>query len=294
MDIKKIADNFDQDKLERVKDNKFFQQELDLILTTTQVLLYYKHIITNIDIDKTNPQNSYVMWIFNKVHCIDYDQPTQIVKSRVSLPDVDMDFEIKKRGRIIEYIGERFGYDRVAQMLTFNKMKGRSALKDVLRVRGVCDFATMNKMTAFIPDEAEIADQLQIMKEEDKKLGGDGKASIIQWALENHADDLREYAYIDETGNIQGEFGKIFAQAIRLENTKRSQGKHAAGVIISSEPLAEVCPMVYDKNTEEMICGMEMNDLESMGHVKVDVLGIGMLDKIHGVIDLLYCGEFEE
>ena len=215
-------------------------------------------------------------------------------KDRVSLPDVDMDFEIKKRGRIIEYIKDGFGHDRVAQMITFNKMKGRSAIKDVLRVRGACDFTTMNKITASIPDEAEISDQLQIMKEEDKKSGGDGKASIIQWALENHADDLREYAYIDETGNIQGEFGKIFAQAIRLENTKRSQGKHAAGVIISSEPLAEVCPMVYDKNTEEMICGMEMNDLESMGHVKVDVLGIGMLDKIHGVIDLLYCGEFKE
>jgi DNA polymerase-3 subunit alpha len=212
-------------------------------------------------------------------------------KDRVSLPDVDMDFEIGKRGEIIQYIRNKFGHDKVAQMLTFSRMQGRSAFKDVCRVRSACDAATMNKITEHIPDEAEIADQLQDMRELDKKQGGDGEASILRWALDNHARELKQWAFIAEDGSIQGEFGPIFEQAIRLEGTKRSQGKHAAGVVISPTPLAETCPMVYDKNTQEMIAGMEMNDLEAMGMVKFDCLGIAMLDKMHGIVNLLYNGE---
>jgi DNA polymerase-3 subunit alpha len=211
-------------------------------------------------------------------------------KDRVSLPDVDMDFEIGKRGEIIQYIRRKFGHDKVAQMLTFSRMQGRSAFKDVCRVRGACDAATMNRITEHIPDEAEIADQLQDMRELDKKQGGDGEASILRWALENHARELKQWAFIATDGSIQGEFGPVFEQAIRLEGTRRSQGKHAAGVVISPTPLAETCPMVYDKNTQEMIAGMEMNDLEAMGMVKFDCLGIAMLDKLHGVVNLLYDG----
>lgn len=210
---------------------------------------------------------------------------------RVSLPDVDMDFEIRNRGRVIQYIRDRYGNDRVAQMLTFTRLQGRGALKDVMRAHGACSYEEMNRITKNIPDEAEIADQLQIMREEDKKAGGDGDASIIQWALENNSEELKQWAFIDDKGSLQGPMAKIFEQAIRIEGTKKSQSKHAAGIVISQFPLHGVCPMVYDKSTKEMICGMEMNDLESMGHVKFDILGIAMLDKVHGVLNLLKTGE---
>jgi error-prone DNA polymerase len=149
----------------------------------------------------------------------------------------------------------------------------------------------MNEITANIPGESEIADQLEDIREADRNSGGDGDASIIEWALEHHAKDLKPWAYFDTKGEIQGEFARLFAQAIRIEGTKRSQGKHPAGVVISQEPLHEVCPMVYDKNSGEMIAGMEMDDLESAGHVKFDILGLAMLDKVHGVIDMLKTGE---
>jgi DNA polymerase-3 subunit alpha len=212
---------------------------------------------------------------------------------RVSLPDIDMDFEIKQRSKVIEYIRERYGKDRVAQMLTFTRLQGRGALKDVFRAHAACSYDEMNLITKNIPDEAEISDQLQAMKELDKKAGGDGEASIIQWALENNAAELKQWAFLDDDGKMQGPFAKYFEQAIRIEGTKKSQSKHAAGIVIAQQPLAEVCPMVYDKSTQEMICGLEMNDLESMGHVKFDILGIAMLDKVHGILNLLRTGELD-
>lgn len=207
-----------------------------------------------------------------------------------ALPDIDMDFEKNAREGIIAYTRQNFGHDKVAQMITFTRMQGCGALKEVLRARAACSFEEMNKITEFIPDEAEIADQLQVMKEADKKAGGDGEASIIQWALENHPEQLKAWAYIDDNSNIQGPMGKLFEQAIRIEGTKKSQSKHASGIVISQHALAECCPMVYDSSTEEMICGMEMNDLEAMGHIKFDILGVAALDKIHGVLNLLRTG----
>jgi len=209
-----------------------------------------------------------------------------------SLPDVDMDFEILHRNDIIEYIRDRYGHDRVAQMLTFTRMQGRGALKDVLRAHNACSFEEMNRITAFIPDEAEISDQLQAMRKADEQAGGDGDASIIQWALENNSDELKQWAYLDTEGKLQGPLAAHFAQAIRIEGTKRSQSKHAAGVVIAPEPLNEVCPMVYDKTTGETIAGMEMNDLEKIGMVKFDILGIAMLDKVRGCLELARTGHF--
>jgi DNA polymerase-3 subunit alpha len=209
---------------------------------------------------------------------------------RISLPDVDMDFEAGKREQIIEYIKDKYGHDNVSQMITFTRMQGRAALKDVLRVHGACDAQTMNLITSHIPGESEISDHLQVMRDEDKKAGGDGEASILQWALENHTEELKQWAYLDDQGKIQGQFARLFEQAIRLEGTKRSSSRHPAGVIISSEPLATICPMVYDPGTKTQIAGMEMNDLEEMGHVKFDVLGVALCDKIHKIKDLLYYG----
>jgi DNA polymerase-3 subunit alpha len=76
-----------------------------------------------------------------------------------------------------------------------------------------------------------------------------------------------------------GPFAAIFQQAIDIEGTIKSQGKHAAGVIISANKLNQVCPMVKDKS-KNLIAGFEMGDLEDQGHVKFDILGIDLLSKI--------------
>jgi DNA polymerase-3 subunit alpha len=202
----------------------------------------------------------------------------------ISMPDIDVDVPIDKRENIIEYIKDRYGKDKVSQMITFNTIKGRGALKDVFRVYGNITFEEMNKITKNIPDEAKIADELQQMKEDT------GEASIIRWALENNPDKLKEWCYIDKDNKMQGPLSKRFEQAIRLEGTKSNQSKHAAGIAISAEPLNESCPMVYDSKNKQMIAGMEMQDLESIGIIKFDILGIAMLDKIMTIQNLLTQG----
>ena len=205
-------------------------------------------------------------------------------KDHISMPDIDVDIPINKREIIIQYIKDKYGHNKVSQMVTFNTVKGRGALKDVLRVYGNIGFEEMNRITKNIPDEAKIADELQEMKEET------GEASIIRWALENNADKLKEWCYIDELGQLQGPLAKRFEQAIRLEGTKSNQSKHAAGIAISANPLDQTCPMVYDNKNNQLIAGMEMQDLESIGIIKFDILGIAYLDKIMTIQDILQEG----
>jgi DNA polymerase-3 subunit alpha len=202
-------------------------------------------------------------------------------KDRISMPDIDVDVPINKREEIIQYIKTKYGEQKVSQMITFNTMKGRGALKDVLRAYGNVAFEEMNRITKFIPDEAKIADELQEMREEY------GEASIIRWALENNDKDLKEWCFINESNELDGPLAKRFEQAIRLEGTKSNQSRHAAGVVISSESLSSVCPMAYDTKNKQMIAGMEMQDLESIGVIKFDILGVAMLDKIMDISKLL-------
>lgn len=203
-------------------------------------------------------------------------------KDRVSLPDIDIDVPINKRDNIIEYIKNKYGEKKVAQMLTFNTMKGRGALKEVLRVYGNISFDEMNNITKFIPDEAKIADELQEMKEET------GESSIIRWALENSSEKLKEWCFLNENNQLEGPLAKRFEQAIRLEGTKSNQSKHAAGIVISKDNLEDLCPMIYDNKNNQTIAGMEMNDLEYLGLIKFDVLGLAFLDKAMHISDILY------
>jgi DNA polymerase-3 subunit alpha len=204
---------------------------------------------------------------------------------RISMPDIDVDVPIDKREAVIQYIKDTYGQDKVSQMVTFNTIKGRGALKDVLRVYGNISFEEMNKITKNIPDESKIADELQEMKEES------GEASIIRWALENNKEKLQEWCFMDESSSeLHGPLSKRFEQAIRLEGTKSNQSKHAAGIAISAEPLNELCPMVYDSKNNQLIAGMEMQDLESLGIIKFDILGVAMLDKVMTIQDILNQG----
>ena len=197
----------------------------------------------------------------------------------VSLPDIDIDVPGKKRDEIIGYLKKKYGKDNVSQMLTFGRLQGRSALKEILRINEACSFGEMNVISKCIPNEADVSDQLQAMDEEDR--------SIIRFALINSSDELRDYCYINDSGHLEGDYAEYFEQAIRLEGTFKTQGKHAAGVVISSDRLHDVCPMVEQRSGGEKIAGLEMADLEDLGHVKFDVLGINLLDKIMKIEEIL-------
>lgn len=203
----------------------------------------------------------------------------------ISLPDIDMDVPSKKRDVVIDYLKNKYGKDHVSQMITFGRLQGRSALKEVLRVNEACSFAEMNNITKNIPNEAEISDQLADMEDDER--------SIIRWTLINRPNELKDFCHIDDNGNLYGDYAEYFQQAIEIEGTYKNQGKHAAGVVISSEPLYKVCPMVRAKDSNEKIAGLEMSDLESLGHVKFDILGLNLLDKLMFInnkeVEVDYC-----
>jgi DNA polymerase-3 subunit alpha len=197
----------------------------------------------------------------------------------VSLPDIDIDVPGNKRDEIIEYLKDTYGKHNVSQMVTFGRLQGRSAIKEILRINEACSFGEMNEISKSIPNESDVSDQLQAMDEEDR--------SIIKFALLDNPEELRDYCYVTEKGRLEGDYAEYFEQAIRIEGTFKTQGKHAAGIVISSDHLYNVCPMVNQKSGSEKIAGLEMADLESLGHVKFDILGINLLDKIMKIEELL-------
>lgn len=197
-------------------------------------------------------------------------------KDRIALPDIDIDFPIDSREEVISYVRNKYGYDKVAQIATFGRMQGRGAVKDVFRIHDVCDMKTINEISKKLPHEHEIAD----------KLEEEGQESIIQWTLDNEPERISEYCRMTD-GEITGDYAQYFKQASRLEGIHKSQGKHAAGIIIAPKPLSELCPMIADKSSNEKICGMEMDSLEKMGLPKMDFLGIAALDKLSYVNNLL-------
>jgi DNA polymerase III alpha subunit len=167
-------------------------------------------------------------------------------------------------------------------------MKGRAALKDVLRAHSAVSAAEMNEITKFFPEQSKIADDLQEMKEET------GDSSIILWKLQNDKKgELRQWCYLDDNGQFCGPLGKHFEQAIRLEGTKSAQSRHPAGVVISPIPLDKICPMVYDTKSKQVIAGLEMTDIERLGLIKYDILSLSLLDKISGILSILRTGFIE-
>lgn len=202
---------------------------------------------------------------------------------RVSLPDIDLDFPIIKRDEVFKYLQGRYGPDKVAKIATFATLQGRSAIDAVLSVNEI-PFDLRKQITSIIPDKARITEELQEMKDRGEE------PSILRYALEVYADELAEWATLGDDGEIHGEFAGYFAQAMRLEGTKKHMGTHAAGVVISSTPLADLCPLIYDADSDSYTAAMEYPALEAMGLVKLDLLGIAMLNKGEGVRDLALSG----
>jgi DNA polymerase III alpha subunit len=112
-------------------------------------------------------------------------------------------------------------------MVTFGRLQGRSALKEVLRMNEACGFEEMNNITKSLPHEHEVSDQLAEMEE----------SVCYQMDSNESTRTLRGYCRLNDDGELEGDYAKVFQQAMRIEGTFKSQGKHAAGVVISSHNL---------------------------------------------------------
>lgn len=264
--------------IEDAKASPFYAEELAVLASIPDGQDYYDYVVKNVVLDRSNPKNSYYMFIHGKVDCIDLTRPCAFTGRATALPDIDVDFPTDYREVAIEYVRNKYGSDRVCQISTFGRLSGRSALKAVMRADGLVDQETMNEITAGIPDESAISD----------KLEESGDYSIITWVLEN-ADLAQKMAPPKSTptsnfcriedGVLTGDYADVFTRAIALEGTFQIRGKHAAGVIISSDVISDVTPMCLSTDGIP-IAYMDMGDLEKLGQVKFDFLGVDILNKI--------------
>lgn len=194
-------------------------------------------------------------------------------KDNISLPDIDVDFEVSRREDIINYIKSKYGNNKVSHIATFGRLQGRGALKEVLKYYNVYSNDQINKITENIPDFAKISDKLEESDE----------SSILRWVLQNEPTILKDYCVFNEsTHNLEGPCEFYLSEAIKLEGTIRNRSKHASGITISNEPIGELCPVVNETAL------LEMNDLESLGFPKLDILGLSCLDKINYTLKLIH------
>jgi DNA polymerase III subunit alpha len=193
----------------------------------------------------------------------------------IELPDIDTDFAVEDRDWIIDYLRHVYGGDNVAQIITFQRMQGRAAVKDIFRVKGIENgFEIANEMCRHIPSEAEIADEIQEIRK-----GGDESYGILRWALDN-SDEMKEY-------NKNEIYAELFKQATRCEGVKRATGRHPSGLIITPKPVEDCFPMALDTKSKQKIIGIDFNDVAKLGGVKYDLLGTAILDKLKMGQDLV-------
>ena len=166
---------------------------------------------------------------------------------RKSMPDVDIDFCMNRRGEVIQYVTEKYGREQVSQIITFNTMATKAAIKDVGRVMDL-SFGQVDRLTKLVPNVLKIT--LDKAIEQEPKL----RSAM--------AEDERVH--------------KVIQTAKRLEGVARNPSVHAAGVVIAPQPLKSLIP-IYKTNRDEIVTQYDMNSLEAMGLLKMDFLGLTTL-----------------
>jgi len=176
---------------------------------------------------------------------------------RRSMPDIDVDFCFVRRDEVIRYVREKYGDDRVAQIITFGSLKGKAAIKDVGRVLEFT-FQDTDRIAKLYPEPKQ------------------GRDFPLEKALEM---EPRLRAIRD----LGAREGQLFEYALRLEGLLRHASKHAAGIVISPEPLTDDLPLWVDKDGA-VVTQFTFTDVESVGLIKFDFLGLKNLTLIDGIV----------
>jgi DNA polymerase-3 subunit alpha len=176
---------------------------------------------------------------------------------RVSMPDIDIDFCIERRGDVIDYVGERYGRERVCQIATFGTLAAKAAVKAVARVLAI-PYAESDRIAKMIPGTPGTKLQPSLDEVAELKAEYDGNPEVKNWL------DL----------------------ALLLEGTACNVGTHAAGVVIAKDPLTQVIPVQNSKDNQ-LISQFTMGDLEALGLLKMDFLGLRNLTIIDNTLKLV-------
>jgi DNA polymerase-3 subunit alpha len=176
---------------------------------------------------------------------------------RVSMPDIDIDFCMNRRGEVIEYVKRKYGSDQVAQIITFNTMAAKAAIKDVGRALDM-PYGEVDRIAKMIPLTIGITIEQALKDSPMLAAAYDGDARVKE----------------------------VIDAALRLEGLIRGAGVHAAGVVIAPQPLTELVPVTRTKD-ESIVTAYDMKAVEKMGLLKMDFLGLTTLTVIDDCLKLI-------
>jgi DNA polymerase III subunit alpha len=176
---------------------------------------------------------------------------------RVSMPDIDIDFCMNRRGEVIEYVNRKYGRDQVAQIITFNTMAAKAAIKDVGRALDM-PYGEVDRIAKMIPPTIGIT---------------------IDQAL-------KDSPTLSSAYEGDPKIKELIDAALRLEGLVRGAGVHAAGVVIAPKPLTELVPVTRAKN-DDIVTAYDMKAVEKMGLLKMDFLGLTTLTVIDDALKLI-------
>src|SRR4026209_2828878 len=177
---------------------------------------------------------------------------------RVSLPDIDIDFCERRRGEVIDYVTRKYGRENVAQIITFGTMKARAVVRDVARVMDI-PYADADRVAKAIPHAADVTLEEARGGARERARGG--------------SPALKEMQQKDER------IKELLTVAQRLEGMTRHASVHAAGVVIAPRPLTEFVPL-YKSQKDEIVTQWAMKEVERVGLLKMDFLGLSTLTLI--------------
>ncbi len=179
---------------------------------------------------------------------------------RVSMPDFDIDFCETRRGEVIRYVQERWGHDRVAQIITFGKLKARAVLKDTGRVLQM-PYGQVDRLAKAIPNHP-----------------------TDPWTLERALNGVSE---LSEDYKNDADVRRLFDLAMKLEGLPRHASTHAAGVVIGDRPLDQLVPLYRDPRSDMPVTQFDMKYVEAAGLVKFDFLGLKTLSVLRKAVEML-------
>lgn len=222
-----------------------------------------KNILTNIRGSVSGSLVTYLSGITN-IDPLEFEIPFErfLNPDRPSAPDIDMDYADNRREEMVEYVKEKYGVDKIAQIGTFGTMAARAAVRDVARSMGY-PYMVGDRISKLVP------------------MGSQGFPMTLARALQEEPEFKKDY---DENRETK----EIVDMAMRIEGNVRHMGVHAAGVLISPSDLNDFTPIQFDPKGEgKVISQYDMYSVEDAGLLKFDFLGLGNLAIIADAIDMI-------
>ncbi|OJY67000.1 MAG: DNA polymerase III subunit alpha [Sphingobium sp. 66-54] len=179
---------------------------------------------------------------------------------RVSMPDFDIDFCETRRGEVIRYVQKKYGYDHVAQIITFGTLKARAALKDTGRVLQM-GYNQVDRLAKLVPNHPT-------------------DPWTLQRTMNGSAEFVAEY-------KADSQIRRLVDQAMMLEGLPRNSSTHAAGVVIGDRPLSKLVPLYRDPKSDMPVTQFDMKYVETAGLVKFDFLGLKTLSVLQRAVQLI-------